>query len=122
MSTTPPVLLLARFSREAPDVKLVATDSIKRDMDYGLAFYRNQPMIHYDADGVPDAEHLLVIRAQTTPQTSIIGSPDASTSRSFSTTRKASKSIGSIAKPLSDPVSDPVLAYIALNPYLCKFL
>ena len=32
-------------------------------MDYGLAFYRNQPMIHYGTDGVPEAEHLLVIRA-----------------------------------------------------------
>ncbi len=55
---------LARaIQREAPDVKLVATDSIKRDMDYGLAFYRNQPMIHYETDGVPDAEHILVVRA-----------------------------------------------------------
>ena len=35
-------------------------------MDYGLAFYRNQPMIHYDTDGVPDAEHLLVVRANDT--------------------------------------------------------
>jgi hypothetical protein len=32
-------------------------------MDYGLAFYRNQPMIHYSTDGVPNAEHILVIRA-----------------------------------------------------------
>ena len=22
-------------------------------MDYGLAFYRNEPLIHYDTDGVP---------------------------------------------------------------------
>jgi hypothetical protein len=35
-------------------------------MDYGLAFYRNQPMIHYDSDGVPAAEHILVIRANDT--------------------------------------------------------
>jgi 4-amino-4-deoxy-L-arabinose transferase-like glycosyltransferase len=58
--------LAREIQREAPNVKLVATDSIKRDMDYGLAFYRNQPMIHYDMDGVPDAEHLLVIRANDT--------------------------------------------------------
>jgi hypothetical protein len=32
-------------------------------MDYGLAFYRNQPMIHYSTDGVPTAEHILVIPA-----------------------------------------------------------
>jgi 4-amino-4-deoxy-L-arabinose transferase-like glycosyltransferase len=58
--------LAREILRQAPDVKLVATDSIKRDMDYGLAFYRNQPMIHYDSDGVPDAEHLLVVRANDT--------------------------------------------------------
>jgi hypothetical protein len=55
--------LAREIQLQAPDVKLVATDSIKRDMDYGLAFYRNQPMIHYGTDGVPSAEHLLVIRA-----------------------------------------------------------
>ena len=58
---------LARaIQREAPDVKLVATNSIKRDMDYGLAFYRDQPMIHYETDGVPAAEHILVVRANDT--------------------------------------------------------
>src|SRR5271154_855753 len=58
----------------APTVTLVATDqlpgssssSIKRDMDYGLAFYRDQPLIHYISDGVPDAEHILIIRASDT--------------------------------------------------------
>ena len=35
-------------------------------MDYGLSFYRDQPMIHYSTDGVPDQEHLLVIRASDT--------------------------------------------------------
>lgn len=58
--------LAREIQRMAPNVKLVATDSIKRDMDYGLAFYRDQPMIHYDATGVPAAEHLLVLRANDT--------------------------------------------------------
>jgi len=66
--------LAREILREAPGVKLVATDeipgtsnsAIKRDMDYGLAFYRNQPMIHYEANGVPDAEHILVVRANDT--------------------------------------------------------
>ena len=58
--------LAREIQQQAPDVKLVAIDDIKRDMDYGLAFYRNQPMIHYDTDGVPDEEHLLVIRANDT--------------------------------------------------------
>ncbi|WP_158790689.1 glycosyltransferase family 39 protein [Granulicella sp. L60] len=60
--------LAREIQRQAPDVKLVATDLIKRDMDYGLAFYRNQPMIHYGSDGVPDAEHILVIRANDTAE------------------------------------------------------
>lgn len=47
---------------KAPDVRTIAAESIKRDMDYGLAFYRNGPIIHYDVDGVPREKHLLVIR------------------------------------------------------------
>ena len=35
--------LAREIQREAPDEKLVAIDDIKRDMDYGLAFYRNSP-------------------------------------------------------------------------------
>jgi 4-amino-4-deoxy-L-arabinose transferase-like glycosyltransferase len=58
--------LAREIQRVAPDAKLIATNSIKRDMDYGLAFYRNQPMIHYATNGVPAAEHLLVIRANDT--------------------------------------------------------
>ena len=59
--------LAQQMKRLAPDVKLVATEDVKRDMDYGLAFYRNQPLIHYSADGVPAEEHLLVIRTSDAP-------------------------------------------------------
>lgn len=55
--------LAVEIQRQAPDVKVVAVESIKRDMDYGLAFYRNERLVHYSTDGVPDEEHLLVIRA-----------------------------------------------------------
>ncbi len=58
--------LAREIQQQAPDVNLVATDSIKRDMDYGLAFYRNEPMIHYQTNGVPAAEHILVVRANDT--------------------------------------------------------
>ena len=58
--------LAAEMMRQAPDVKLVAVQGIKRDMDYGLAFYRNEPLIHYSVDGVPKQEHLLVIRTNDT--------------------------------------------------------
>ena len=53
--------LAAEMTRQAPEIKLVAVENIKRDMDYGLAFYRNEPIIHYGSDGVPKQEHLLVI-------------------------------------------------------------
>jgi hypothetical protein len=35
-------------------------------MAYGLAFYRNERLVRYDQDGVPDGEHLLVLRANDT--------------------------------------------------------
>jgi 4-amino-4-deoxy-L-arabinose transferase-like glycosyltransferase len=54
--------LARELSLHAPGVRLVAVQAVKRDMDYGLAFYRNEPLIHYDVDGVPAQEHLLVIR------------------------------------------------------------
>ena len=53
--------LAAEMARQAPEIKLVAVENIKRDMDYGLAFYRNESIIHYSTDGVPKQEHLLVI-------------------------------------------------------------
>jgi hypothetical protein len=58
--------LAQEISRQAPDVKVVAIESVKRDIDYGLAFYRNEPLVHYGTDGVPAGEHLLVIRANDT--------------------------------------------------------
>jgi 4-amino-4-deoxy-L-arabinose transferase-like glycosyltransferase len=55
--------LAAEIKRHAPDIKLVAVEDVKRDMDYGLAFYWNEPLVHYSTDGVPKEQHLLVIRA-----------------------------------------------------------
>jgi 4-amino-4-deoxy-L-arabinose transferase-like glycosyltransferase len=55
--------LAQEIAQHAPGVRLVAVQDVKRDMVYGLAFYRNQPMIHYEDDGVPTQEHILVIRS-----------------------------------------------------------
>jgi 4-amino-4-deoxy-L-arabinose transferase-like glycosyltransferase len=60
--------LARQIEQKAPDIKLVATEDVKRDMVYGLAFYRNQPLINYSADGVPDQQHILVIRTSDTAQ------------------------------------------------------
>jgi 4-amino-4-deoxy-L-arabinose transferase-like glycosyltransferase len=53
--------LAREMARQAPDIKIVAVEQVRRDIDYGIAFYRNQPTVHYEADGVPKQEHLLVI-------------------------------------------------------------
>jgi hypothetical protein len=60
--------LAAEMAKLAPDVKIVAVQAVKRDIDYGLAFYRNEPTVHYSTDGVPSGEHLLVIRASDTAE------------------------------------------------------
>ena len=55
---------LARaIAANAPTEKIVAVQNVKRDMVYGLAFYRNQGPVHYDTDGVPNEEHILVTRS-----------------------------------------------------------
>ena len=56
--------LAEEIARTAPNERIVALQQVKRDMDYGLSFYRNQPMLHYDdpKEGVPDQEHVLVTR------------------------------------------------------------
>ena len=61
----------------APDVKLLVTHHIRRDTDYGLCFYRNQPLRHYLQEesatekqsvitGIPNEEHILVIKSNDT--------------------------------------------------------
>jgi len=34
----------------------------RRDIEYGLSFYRNREVMNYDQSGVPDEQHLLVAR------------------------------------------------------------
>jgi len=58
--------LAAEIARQAPGVEIVATEEVKRDMDYGIAFYRNRPTTHYSTDGVPRQDHILVIRSSDT--------------------------------------------------------
>ena len=57
--------LAQQIAQQAPEEHQIATLDVKRDMDYGLAFYRNQPIIHYTHEGVPSGEHLLVTRSNS---------------------------------------------------------
>jgi 4-amino-4-deoxy-L-arabinose transferase-like glycosyltransferase len=59
--------LAREMQQKAPEVRLVAVLDVKRDMVYGLAFYRNDQPIEYDTDGVPVGEHLLVVPAKDIP-------------------------------------------------------
>ncbi|MEO6802502.1 MAG: glycosyltransferase family 39 protein [Granulicella sp.] len=55
--------LARQIQAQAPHVKIVAALGVRRDIEYGLAFYRNHELVHYGADGVPAEEHLLVAPA-----------------------------------------------------------
>ncbi|MDE1155572.1 MAG: glycosyltransferase family 39 protein [Acidobacteriaceae bacterium] len=71
--------LAERIAQVAPNVSIVATPDvngatdmqhhnpamapygIRRDVVYGLSFYRNQPILSYSQDGIPEEEHILVL-------------------------------------------------------------
>jgi len=52
----------------APNVRPVVVHDVKRDMVYGLAFYRNEEPLDYAKDGVPYGEHLLVLPSKEASQ------------------------------------------------------
>jgi 4-amino-4-deoxy-L-arabinose transferase-like glycosyltransferase len=62
----------------APDVPIIAVWHVRRDLEYGLSFYRDQEMVHYEKNsipedvslkiGVPNEGHLLVLPTKEVPQ------------------------------------------------------
>lgn len=54
--------LAEKLESYAPATETVAVFQVRRDMEYGLAFYRNHEVVNYEQDGVPPQEHLLVAR------------------------------------------------------------
>lgn len=54
--------LAERLSMIVPPSETVAVFRVRRDMEYGLAFYRNHAVANYDEVGVPPEEHILVVR------------------------------------------------------------
>ena len=54
--------LAERLSTLVPPSETVAVFRVRRDMEYGLAFYRNHEVANYDEVGVPPEEHVLVVR------------------------------------------------------------
>jgi len=45
-----------------PGDETVAVFRVRRDVEYGLSFYRNREVVNYEQSGVPDEQHLLVVR------------------------------------------------------------
>ena len=54
--------LAERLAATAPPDETVAVFRVRRDIEYGLSFYRNREVVNYEEDGVPDEQHLLVVR------------------------------------------------------------
>lgn len=60
---------LAHELQALPDApRKVAVFQARRDVQYGLAFYLNEPVPNYRESGVPNAAHLLVVRDYTHPK------------------------------------------------------
>ncbi len=67
--------LAREIEQRAPNIRLLVTHRIRRDTDYGLCFYRHQPLRHYVPQpsatekqsvitGIPNEEHILVLREE----------------------------------------------------------
>ena len=54
--------LAEMLAAQYPSVGTVAVFRVRRDMEYGLAFYRNHEVANYEAVGVPPEEHILGAR------------------------------------------------------------
>jgi 4-amino-4-deoxy-L-arabinose transferase-like glycosyltransferase len=54
--------LADRLLTLAPPEETVAVFRVRRDIEYGLSFYRNREVVNYEQSGVPDGQHLLVVR------------------------------------------------------------
>jgi 4-amino-4-deoxy-L-arabinose transferase-like glycosyltransferase len=52
--------LAERLAASAPSVETVAVFRVRRDVEFGLSFYRNREVVNYTVKGVPEQQHLLV--------------------------------------------------------------
>jgi len=54
--------LADRIAAFAPADETVAVFRVRRDVEFGLSFYRNREVVNYEQSGVPDGQHILVVR------------------------------------------------------------
>ena len=60
--------LARQIAQAAPNANAVAYLDVRRDIVYGLAFYRNQFISNYAVQGVPDDAHILIIPTRESDQ------------------------------------------------------
>ena len=51
-----------RLAEVASPSETIAVFRVRRDIEYGIAFYRNHEVVNYEQTGVPDEQHILVAR------------------------------------------------------------
>lgn len=54
--------LAAKLTGIVPADESIAVFRVRRDMEYGLSFYRNREVANYEESGVPNEQHVLVVR------------------------------------------------------------
>jgi 4-amino-4-deoxy-L-arabinose transferase-like glycosyltransferase len=54
--------LYQRLESFASPDETIAVFRVRRDVEYGLSFYGNRRVVNYEDSGVPDEQHLLVVR------------------------------------------------------------
>jgi 4-amino-4-deoxy-L-arabinose transferase-like glycosyltransferase len=54
--------LAEKLAGMVPADETIAVFRVRRDIEYGLSFYRNRETVNYDDAGVPDEQHVLVVR------------------------------------------------------------
>src|SRR5581483_12026919 len=60
--------LARELTQLTPQNEPVAVLRVRRDLEYGLSFYRDKRVLDYEKDGVPEQAHVLVVRDIAMPE------------------------------------------------------
>jgi hypothetical protein len=60
--------LAQQLTQVTPHDEPVAVLRVRRDLEFGLSFYRDKRVLDYEKDGVPEQAHILVVRDIALPQ------------------------------------------------------
>jgi hypothetical protein len=71
-SARPVALELARLDMRGAQLSAF---NVTRELEYGLGFYRNQPLLRYERGEVPAGDHLLIARSGSEQQLEALLAP-----------------------------------------------